>query len=102
MAKKPRRLLKLDPPTKPFKVDGLASEFAELFSEHVDMKARQTGKTRAETFKDLFLPVVTNSITQEWVDRNIKIYKSQQELIKKMHEQAAEEEAIKDIPEQKL
>lgn len=92
-----RRLPKLDPPTKAFKVDGVPSGLVKLFNDYIEIEASCENKTKAQILEDLLLPIVTNGITQEWVDRNLKIYNRQQEQIRKMHEKAE-----KNIPEQKL
>ena len=92
-----RRLPKLDPPTKAFKVEGIPSGLAQLFNDYIALKAGQENKTKAQILEGLLLPIVTKDITQKWVDRNLQIYNRQQEQIKEMHEKAEQ-----NIPEQKL
>lgn len=92
-----RRLPKLDPPTKAFKVDGVPSGLVKLFNDYIGMKARREKKTEAQILEDLLLPAVAKGITQKWVDRNLQIYNRGQELIRKMHENATG-----NTPEQKL
>jgi hypothetical protein len=92
-----KRLPRLDPPTKTFKVDGVPSGLVELFNDYVEMKASRENKTKAQVLEDMLLPAVTEGITQEWVDRSLQIYSRQQEQIRKMHDKFAE-----NLPEQKL
>lgn len=92
-----KRLPKLDPPTKPFKVDGVPSGLVELFNDYIGMKARRENKTKAKILEDMLLPIVTKGITQEWVDRNLQIYNRRQVLIQKIHDKEAKNE-----PESKL
>lgn len=92
-----RRLPKLDPPTKVFKVDGVPSGLVKLFNDYIGMKARRENKTEAQILEDLLLPVVAKGITQKWVDRNLQIYNRQQKQIREMHEKSA-----KNLLEQKL
>lgn len=91
------RLPKLDPPTKAFKVDGVSSGLVQLFNDYIGMKARHENKTEAQVLEGLLLSIVTEDITQEWVDRSLCIYNRKQEQIRKMHEKA-----IENTPEQKL
>jgi hypothetical protein len=90
-----KRLPKLDPPTKAFKVDGVPSGLVELFNDYVEIKANRENKTKAQVLEDMLLPIVTEGITQKWVDRSLGIYSRQQEQIRRMHE-----EASKNTPEQ--
>lgn len=92
-----KRLPRLDPPTKTFKVDEVPSGLVELFDRYIRIKADGENKTQAQILEDMLLPIVTEGITQEWVDRNLRIYNREQEQIRKIHEEAA-----KNIPEQKL
>lgn len=85
-----KRLPKLDPPTKPFKVAGIPSGLVELFNSYIEIKARQENKTEAQAFEDLFLPIVTEGFTKKWVDRSLRIYNSKQKLIRQIHDEAAE------------
>lgn len=85
-----KRLPKLDPPTKPFKVDGVPSGLAKLFDDYVQITAELEGKTNAQAFVDMFLPIVTEGFTQECVDRSLRIYNRRQEQIRKMHIEASE------------
>ncbi len=88
MSKSKKRLPKLDPPTKPFKVDNVPSGLVELLDDYIKIRSDSENKTKAQVLEDLLLPIVTKGITQEWVDRSLHLYNSRQEQIREMHERA--------------
>jgi len=94
-----KRLPRLDPPTKPFKIDGVPSGMVELLSHYIEMKAWRENKTEAQILEDMLLPIVTKGITQESVERNLRNYNRTQERIRKVHEEATAQELPDNLPE---
>jgi predicted GTPase len=85
-----KRLPKLDPLTKTFKVADVPSELVQLFDDYIEISAEHENKTKAQVLEEILMPAVEEGFGKENVRLDLHMYRQQQEQIKEMHRKAAD------------